>query len=426
VIVAGVGLLVLSVSGAFSSGAPSPAPTTAPASPAANALNRNILLAQDKLSRAPRNPLVWAQLGSAYIEQARITADPGYYPKAQGALEKSLQQQPDANGAALIGMGALANARHDFATARAWGEKARAVLPDTAEVYGVLADAETQLGNTGAATDAVQRMLDLKPGLSALTRASYDLELHGRIDEARGALERSLADATGPADAAFCRYYLGELAFNAGQLDQAADQYEQGLLNDPANVSLLQGRAKIAAARGQTADAITGYQDVVNRVPLPQYLQEYAELLVLAGRKDDAAQQFDVLAQQQRLFAANGAADDLSASLVAADRGDAAGALTHAQAEWGRRQHVLVADALAWALHLNGRDGEALAYADRAAALGGRNAGFAFHRGMILAELGRSEDAVAALDTALAINPYFSPLHAPEAKQELGALRSNR
>jgi len=424
VIVAGVALLALSVSGAFSGAAPAPV-SAAPARPAsADTLNKNIQSAQDTLRRAPRNPLVWAQLGSAYVEQARITADPGYYPKAQGALEKSLQQQPDGNGAALIGMGALANARHDFATARDWSGKARAVLPDTAEVYGVLADAETQLGNADAATDAVQRMLELKPGVSAFTRASYDLELHGRIDEARQALERSLADATGPADAAFCRYYLGELAFNAGRLDEAADQYEQGLVSDPANVSLLQGRAKVAAARGQTADAIAGYQAIVSRVPLPQYLQEYAELLQLAGRKDEAAQQFDVLTQQQRLFAANGVTDDLSASAVAADQGDAAGALSHAQAEWGRRQHVLVADAMAWALHLNGRDGEALTYADKAAALGGTNAGFAFHRGMILAGLGRTADAVAALDSALTINPYFSPLHAAEAKKELDTLRS--
>jgi tetratricopeptide (TPR) repeat protein len=424
VIVAGVALLALSVSGAFSGASPAPV-SAAPTRPASvDTLNKNILTAQDTLRRAPQNPLVWARLGSAYVEQARITADPSYYPKAQGALEKSLQQQPEGNGAALIGMGALANARHDFATARDWSEKARVALPDTAEVYGVLADAETQLGNADAATDAVQRMLELKPGVSAFTRASYDLELHGRSDEARQALERSLADATGPADAAFCRYYLGELAFNAGRLDQAADQYEQGLISDPTNVSLLQGLAKVAAARGQTADAIAGYQTIVSRVPLPQYLQEYAELLQLAGRKDEAAQQFDILTQQQRLFAANGVTDDLSASAVAADQGDAAGALSHAQAEWGRRQHVLVADAMAWALHLNGRDGEALTYADRAAALGDANAGFAFHRGMILAGLGRTADAVAALNSALTINPYFSPLHAPEAKKELDTLRS--
>ncbi len=161
-------------------------------------------------------------------------------------------------------------------------------------------------------------------------------------------------------------------------------------------------------------------------MPLPQYLQEYAALLTSAGRGDDAAHQYDVLAQQEKVLAAAGSVDDLAASAVAADRGDAATALRHAEAEWSRRPNVLVADALAWALHLGGRDAEALEYADKAAALGKVDAGFSFHRGMILAALGRSHEAVTALDTALRTNPHFSPLHAPQAQRALDDLRSPR
>ena len=32
-----------------------------------------------------------------------------------------------------------------------------------------------------------------------------------------------------PADTAFCRYYLGELAFNSGDLAEAARQYDAGI-----------------------------------------------------------------------------------------------------------------------------------------------------------------------------------------------------
>lgn len=69
---------------------------------------------------------------------------------------------------------------------------------------------------------------------------------------------------------------------------------------------------------------------------------------------------------------------------------------------------MFVADAMAWALHANGRDAEALEFADRAAALGWRNATFGYHRGMILDALGRSAEAEAQLADALAINPHFS------------------
>lgn len=397
--------------------------SSTPAAPAVG-LEKSISQAQDKLRRNPDDSLTWAELGSAYVEEARIVGDPSYYPKSQGALERSLAIKPADNGEAMIGMGKLANARHDFVTGKDWGEKARASRPYSAAVYGVLADAYTQLGDTQAATAAVQKMLDTSPGLPALTRASYDLELHGRVDDARSALQRALGLASSVDDVAFCRYYLGELAWNAGRVDEASDQYEQGLAIAPQNVALLQGRAKVAWARGHTDDALAGYAALTNRVPLPQYVLEYAELAQSAGRTQDATAQLQLLTAQDQLYQAQGSNDDVVGALVAADHGDPAVSLRRAQAEWGRRQSVFSADALAWALHVNGRDAEALSYADKADALGWRNAGHAFHRGMILAGLGRRADALTALRTSLEINPYFNPLQAPVARTTIAKLEA--
>ncbi|MGH3615473.1 MAG: tetratricopeptide repeat protein, partial [Pseudonocardia sp.] len=142
-----------------------------PAAPRASALDDLVYRAQESLRRNPDDALLWAQLGAAYVEQARVTGDPSYYSRSQDALDRSFQVQPDGNGEALIGRGQLANARHDFAGARGFGEQARALRPFTPEVYGVLADAYTQLGDPTAATAAVQQMLDVRPGLAAFTRA---------------------------------------------------------------------------------------------------------------------------------------------------------------------------------------------------------------------------------------------------------------
>ena len=140
--------------------------------------------AQQRLRVVPGDYVTWAALGSAYVERARISADPSYYPKAEGALRRSLTVRSDGNAAALVGLGALANARHEFAAARDLARRALRIDPYSATAYGVLADAQTQLGDPGAATSAVQRMLDLRPGLAAYARASYDLEQHGRLAEA--------------------------------------------------------------------------------------------------------------------------------------------------------------------------------------------------------------------------------------------------
>lgn len=203
-------------------------PQTAAASPNPTQQSRilqSVTTLQGRLHRMPNDSLGWAQLGSAYVELARITADPSYYAKAQGVLDKSLALKPEDNGPAMLGLGALANARHDFGAAKEWGLKALAAQPRSAEVFGVLADAYTQLGDEGGAMDAVQNMLDVKPNVASFTRASYFFETHGRIDDARMALDRALAAAGAPDEIAFCRYYLGELAFNSGDLAEADRQF---------------------------------------------------------------------------------------------------------------------------------------------------------------------------------------------------------
>lgn len=398
--------------------------TGASGSPAASRdpLIAGVQRTQGRLRQEPGNADLWATLGSAYLQVGRISADPTYYPKAQSAFARSLTLQREGNVAAMAGMGQLAAARHDFAGALRWGHQALAVDAYSTVAYGVVADAATQLGDYPAARAAIQRMLDLKPGVSSFTRGSYDLEIHGNVAAARAALNRALVDSLSPADVAFCRYYLGELAFNSGDLEEAATQYAQGLRADPSSTQLLAGRARLAAIRGQRAAAIADYTAVTERVPLPQYVLEFGDYLASIGRGGDASRQYAVLRTEQQLFAANGVLDDLLPAEFESDHGSPAGALRHAQAEWSRRHSVLVADALAWALHKNGRDSEALQFAATANRLGWRNATFAYHRGMIESALGQRAAARADLTEALRINPYFSFLQAPIARRALASL----
>src|SRR4051794_23115079 len=53
-------------------------------SPGRNTLTGAIDAAQVRLRTLPKDDQTWAQLGSAYVQQARVTGDPSYYPKAQG------------------------------------------------------------------------------------------------------------------------------------------------------------------------------------------------------------------------------------------------------------------------------------------------------------------------------------------------------
>jgi hypothetical protein len=382
-------------------------------------LAESIARAQQRLRDVPGDYDTWAALGGAYLERARVTADPSYYPKAEGALRRSLMIHRDGNATALIGLGALANARHEFGVARDLARRALRIDSYSADAYGVLADAQTQLGNAAAATSAVQRMLDLRPGLAAYARASYDLELHGRLAEAASLMRRALDDAVDPADIAFCRYQLGELDWQTGRLAAASSEYAAGRAADPAYLPLLAGQARVAAALGRPGEALAGYADLTARYPAPTYLLEYADLLRAVGQPARAGEQLALADAALRLFAANGGTDDLGTAQLALAQNRRADAVRSARHEWSRRHFADVADVLGWALHEAGADTQALPYAHRALALGARNAGYLFHLGMIERSLGKNGDARRDLRAALALNPHFSPRYAPIAQAAL-------
>jgi tetratricopeptide (TPR) repeat protein len=379
---------------------------------------------QRRLRADPGDWRGWARLGFAYLEEARVSDNPALYPKAEGAFGRSLDLEPADNFAALAGRGALANARHDFASGLDWGDQARSLNPSSPEVHAVVGDALLELGRYDEAFAAYQKMVDLAPGVASYTRASYALELQGNVAGARRALELALGEAIAPKDLAFAHHSLGELAWNTGEVEAARRHYEEAIRLDPDLVPARAGVARLHAATGEGEQAAAEWEDVVARAPLPEYVAELGTLHLVAGRPAEAEAQFDLLDVQRRLLEANGVKTGLELALFSADHGvSLSDGLRAAREEWRRRQSIHVADALAWQLHAHGADAEALALADEALRLGTRNALFHFHRGMIQRSLGNSAAARRDFEAALSINPHFSLLHAPAAAQVLAELR---
>lgn len=377
---------------------------------------------QQRLRQFPKDDGAWAALGFSYTQQARLTADPSYYGKADGAFAQSLALKPQGNAAALTGQATLAAARHDFARALTLTQAADKLNAYGAANLGVMADALSELGRYPESFATLQRMVNLKPGVPSYTRISYSYELRGDLAGATYALEQALDIAQSPADTAFALQYLGELAFNSGDLATARKHFADGLAKDPAYVPLLAGQARVEAASGNAAAAVRDWQEVTTRLPQPTYLIEYADLLTSLGRTAEATAQYAVVDATISLFKAQGANVDLELALYDADHGRSAAAVASAAAEIGRRQSIQVEDAYAWALHSAGRDAEALQHARKAQKLGMRNALFAYHRGVIELALGMKAQARVSLTSALRTNPYFSPLQAPRAKSALAGL----
>ena len=392
----------------------------------AGSLDGAIASLQQRLREIPDDWRTFAQLGLAYVAQARVTADPSWYPKAEGVLRRSLRLRPDENVDGALGIGALDLARHDFASALRQGRRAASLDPYDADAYGVIGDALVELGRYRAAFDAIQTMVDTRPDLASYARVAYARELRGDVAGAERAMRLAFDAAGSPSDAAWTAYQLGELAFGSGEVAAARGWYARGLDLDPSYALNLAGMAKVAWARGDDDLAIRRYEDVAARYPAPEIVIALADLYRATGHAALADQQADVVRAMQELAAANGVNVDLELALFDADHGDPAGALSAARAEWARRHSIHVADAYAWALYANGRYRRASAFADRALALGTRNALFVFHAGMIRLQLGDRDGARRDLARALAINPDFSIQHAAEAARTLAELESAR
>lgn len=381
-------------------------------------LDRGVAALRAHLRAQPKDFVSWATLGTAHVEQARTRGDPALYDAADRAIDRSLKLRPG-NDAALAGRAAVAAARHDFHGALRHASAALAENPYNERALASRIDALVELGRYDAAARAADTADARRPGVPVFTRYAYVRELRGDVTTARRVLERALAGATAPGDVAYVSTALGQLAWRQGDYATALRRCGAALRADVAYLPALECRARARAARGDTAAAIADLRDVVARQPLPGPVLALGELYEARGERRRAREQYRLVDAWVALARAHGVDADLDTALAAADHGDEAAALRAARSEWARRRTVHTADALAWALHVNGHDEEALRYAHRATATGFDEVTFLYHRGIIEHATGHTTAAERSLRAALRKNPGFSPLGAPAAREAL-------
>jgi tetratricopeptide (TPR) repeat protein len=370
---------------------------------------------QAGLRREPRNAHGYALLGLAYQQRARETGDPTYYTKSDEALRKALSLAPN-DLIATGGLGSLALSRHRFREALALGRRAHRISPTTVRTYGVLGDALVELGRYREAFRAFDRMVRLKPDLSSYARYSYSLELRGNRAGAIKWMRYAQDAARGEAEPfAWSSVQLGKLYWNEGRIDNAARQFRLALQVFPGYVYALDALAQVAAARGQLREAIDLENGAVARIPLPQFVATLGDLYRLAGDARRARDQYATIAVIERLLHANGVRTDLETALFDADHGRAS--VTLARRAQAQRPSIDGDDVLAWTLARSGRCGQALPWSAQALRLGTQDALKFFHRAAIESCLGRRADARLWARRALALNPHFSLLWAPEARR---------
>lgn len=379
---------------------------------------------QERLKTNPNDWQSYSQLGLAYLQKARETGDPSYYQKIEDALDKALAMQPT-DYASISAKGALSLARHDFSGALEWGEKAKQINPDRTYAYGVIADAQIELGRYEEAIETLQSMVDLRPDMSSYSRISYIRELHGDLEGAFEMMRRAVDSGTPNAEnTAWVRTQLANLYFNSGDLEQAELEYRLTLQNRPNYVYALAGLGRVRAAQGKMDEAIELLEQTVAIMPLPEFVITLGDLYQTSGQQEKADGQYELVAAIESLQRANGVDMDMEIALFNADHEkNMTETLALAHQAYANRPSIHAADALAWALYKTGNYEEAQSYSAEALKLGTKDSLKFFHAGMIALELDDKEQARQYLEEALTINPHFSILYAEEARKVLQKLQ---
>ena len=386
--------------------------------------DKQIRSLQERLQAYPNDWQSYSQLGLAYLQKARETGDPVYYQKTEEALDKALSFQPD-DYASISARGALALARHEFALALEWGEKAKEINPDRIYAYGVITDAQIELGRYEEAIETLQTMVNLRPDMSSYSRISYVRELHGDMEGAQELMQLAVDSGTPNAEStAWVRTQLANLYLNTGDLKQAELEYRRTLQDRPNYVYALAGLGRVRAAQGNMKEAIKLLDQAASIMPLPEFVIALGDLYQASGQQEKADQQYELVAAIETLYRANGVDMDMEIALFRADHGqNLEETLVLARKAYANRPSIHAADALAWALYKTGNYEEAQTYSEEALKLGSKDSLKLFHAGMIALKLENKDQAQQYLAEALAINPHFSILYAEEARRTLDALK---
>jgi tetratricopeptide (TPR) repeat protein len=379
---------------------------------------------QAQLRLQPNDWQAYSQLGLAYLQRARETGDPTYYQKTEEALDKALSFQPQ-DYASISAKGALALARHDFASALEWGERAKQINPNRTYAYGVIVDAQIELGRYHEAVETLQMMVDLRPDISSYSRISYFRELHGDTEGALEMMQLAVDSGTpGSENTAWVRTQLANLYFNMGNVDQAKLEYQRTLQDRPDYVYALAGMGRVRAAQGKMDEATQLLNQAIAIMPIPEFVITLGDLYQVAGQGEMANQQYQLLATIEKLQRANGVDMDMEIALFNADHDqNLEETVALAREAYTNRPSIHGADALAWALYKTGNYEQAQNYSEEALQLGTKDSLKLFHAGMIALKLGDKTQAREYLEQALTLNPHFSILHAHEAKMTLEKLK---
>ncbi|MBC5810049.1 MAG: hypothetical protein GIW95_04220 [Candidatus Eremiobacteraeota bacterium] len=390
------------------------------------------LFFEQRLARNPDDVDLLNRLSALYLQRLRESGAFSDLELAVRTARRSRAVVPAVRNVPGLTSRAVAEfASHEFLAAR---DDARSLarLDGSGTPFALLGDAEAELGNYSASEAAYARLRRIIGATdeNVATRQARVAALHG--DSAAAAQGYALAlalerqrSAPSPERIAWYSWQLGDAAFFTGDIATARTRYGDALTISPGYFRALASLGRLDAARGDYAAAEDSYAAAIRSLPDPTFIAELGDVYALAGDKKSAEREYALVELIGRLSRINGIMYNRQLAMFYADHDlNATEAYGKAKREYAVRRDIYGADAVAWTAFKAGDIAEARASILVALRFGTTDPRLFYHAGLIAAAVGDRASARDYLRRALALNPAFDPLQAPNARRALEALTS--
>lgn len=354
-------------------------------------------------------------LSQAYIQEGRITGDHAYYDRASlELLDNVLESEPN-NFDALCCKSTVLLSQHHFSEGLEIAHKAVKINPYSAFVYGILCDAQVELGNYNEAVKMADKMVSVRPDIRSYSRISYLREIFGDYEGAKEAMKLAVsAGYPGLEQTEWARCVLGHLYECTGEYESAEVEYNKALSERPDYAFAIAGLGRVEKSRGKYKKAIEHFEKAKSMIVEYSFSDELTELYHLNKNyeksKINGKAVIEMLGDGSDVEKEEGHGHyaDKEIAYAYLKLNDTESALKHAMIEYERRpENIDVCETVSWIRYRRGDFAGANNLIDKALRTGSNNPQLLCRAGLIKIKAGDLEQGKKMINTALSTKPLL-------------------
>lgn len=370
-------------------------------------------------------------LTALYLQEARASGNFAYYDNAALNCVNEVLKKDAGNFEALTYKAMIFLSQHHFTDGLTVAKQVVKSNSYNAFVYGILVDANVEMGDYKAAVENADKMISIRPDIRSYSRISYLREIHGDIAGAIDAMKLAVdAGSPGAEGTEWARVQLGKLYEQTGELKYAEMNYTIALQNRPGYPYALAGLARLALAARDYKKVIGLYSRADSASNDYSFKEALVEVYMLTGESSRSASIADEIIKEMIKASVSAGKDntaghyadrEMAYAYLAVKNYDRA--LEHALLEYNRRPgNIDVNETVAWVYYNKGNYTNAGSYIKAALRTNCKNPSLLCHAGLIYVKTGDTINAKKYLQEALKGHPNISPALNMQAQQALQSL----